>query len=153
MHPIVGVWSLIDWRRVAADGKVAHPFGEKPVGLLAYMPDGQMMVQMLASDRAPIDSPDPVGGRVDDRAQAYSTCLAYFGTYTVVGDTIEHYIKASLYPNWSGKTAARGMVIERGTLILRTDPAVINGVSIVNEMSWRRVSGASASHHNKTGNT
>jgi lipocalin-like protein/glycosyl hydrolase family 15 len=138
MHPVLGVWSLIDWQRIYADGRRVYPFGEKPVGLLAYMPDGRMMVQMLTRTRPLIDSPDPVGGPVNERAQAYSTCLAYFGTYKVLDNEVEHHIEASLYPNWTGKTTARGMAIEDGKLILRTDPSIVDGISVVNEMSWER---------------
>lgn len=142
MHSVLGVWALVDWQRIYSDGKHTLPFGEKPLGLLAYMPDGRMMVQMFARTRPLIDSQDPEGGPVNDRAQAYSTCLAYFGTYKVLDDQVEHDIEASLYPNWSGKTTTRGMVIEGDKLILRTDPSTADGdgISVVNEMSWERAS-------------
>ena len=138
MHRVLGVWSLIDWQRIYSDGKIIHPFGEQPVGMLAYMPDDRMMVQMFARTRPLVDSQDPEGGPVDDRAQAYSTCLAYFGTYKVLDNQVEHYIQASLYPNWSATTTTRGMAIEDGKLYLRTDPIIVDGLSVVNEISWER---------------
>lgn len=138
MHSILGVWDLIDWQRIYSDGKRIHPFGENPVGMLAYMTDGRMMVQMLARTRPLIDSKDPEGGPLNDRAQAFSTCLAYFGTYKVLDNQVEHCIEASLYPNWSGKQTIRGMVIEGDKLILRTDPSTVDGITVVNEISWER---------------
>ncbi len=101
-----------------------------------------MIVQMLAKDRPLIKSTDPIGGSIDERAQAYSTCLAYFGTFKVVGDKVEHDIEASLYPNWSAKLTSRGYAFENGQLVLRTDPAIIDGVSVVNEMYWERPAAA-----------
>ena len=140
MHSILGTWELIDWQRIYSGGKVVHPFGENPVGMIAYMPDGNMMVQMFARTRPLIDSQDPEGGPIDARAQAYSTCLAYFGTYKELDNQVEHDIVASLYPNWSGKSTTRGMLIDGDKLILRTEPSTADGITVVNEMSWKRAS-------------
>src|ERR1700757_3320213 len=104
---LTGAWRLVAWRRIADDGVVTHPLGEDARGLLIYTADGRMAVQMAAADRPTLDTADPLGGDVQARADAYSTCLAYFGSYELKGDTVIHRIEASLYPNWSDQVQER----------------------------------------------
>lgn len=138
---LVGTWTLVSWVRNHSDGKTEYPLGEKPVGLLVYTLDNQMIVQMLARERPQIDSGDPLGGTTDERATAYSSCLAYFGTYKIVGASeVKHFIESSLYPNWSGEASVRNVEIQDNHLILSTNPTTgsDDGVSVVNKMSWLR---------------
>jgi hypothetical protein len=50
-----------------------------------------MAVKMQASRRPKITSNDPLGGDEGQRTAAYSTCLAYFDSYEVLGDVIGHH--------------------------------------------------------------
>lgn len=137
---LVGTWTLLSWEQRYSDGKIEYPLGDKPVGVLVYTFDNQMIVQMLARERSHINSEDPLGGTTDERATAYSSCLAYFGTYKMISSNeVEHFIDSSLYPNWSGQAAVRNMEIQNDHLILSTNPTTnSNGVSVVNEISWLR---------------
>jgi hypothetical protein len=141
MNAISGVWRLLAWRRVADDGSLTYPLGEVVDGLLVYTPQGSMAVQMASASRPNIDSTDPLGGDATERAAAYSSCLAYFGTYEVRGNEVIHTISVSLYPNWSGTNAARPFEIIGDQLTLRTLPSPDGGETVVNEMYWARVSG------------
>jgi len=131
---LTGTWRLAAWRRVSDDGSVSYPLGENARGLLVYSPDGRMMVQMAAADRPRIEGTDPLGGDVGARAEAYSTCLAYFGSWEVEGDQVRHRVDSSLYPNWSGAEQARPFTYDGHELVLRTPPAG----GVVNEMAWTR---------------
>lgn len=145
---LTGTWKLLSWRRIEQDGakdgsgdsSSTYPLGEDATGVLIYAPDGTMAVQMTAAHRPAIRSANALGGDLHERAQAYSTCLAYFGTWEVQGETVIHHIGASLYPNWSGMLQTRPFDCDGSTLVLRTPPAAGKRGTVVNEMSWSRVS-------------
>lgn len=140
---LAGTWKLLSWRRIeqdgAKDGASTYPLGEDASGVLIYAPDGSMAVQMTAAHRPAIRSVNALGGDLHERAQAYSTCLAYFGTWEVQGETVIHHIGSSLYPNWSGTLQSRPFDCDGSTLVLRTPPAAGKRGTVVNEMSWSRV--------------
>jgi hypothetical protein len=132
---IAGVWRLETWRKHGDDGTLRYPFGEKPLGTLIYTPDGYMAVQMLEAQRATLDTDDALGGTTDERAAAYSSCLAYFGRYEVQGESVIHHVEGSLFPNWSMTTQDRPFVCKGEELSLQVKDE--NG-RITNEILWRR---------------
>ena len=141
MNDISGVWRLLAWRRISDDGSITYPLGESVEGVLVYTPQGTMAVHMASANRPNIDSADPLGGDAAQRAAAYSSCLAYFGSYQVRGNEVIHNIASSLYPNWSGTNAARPFEISGDELVLRTPPAPDGSETVVNEMRWARLGG------------
>jgi Lipocalin-like domain len=139
---LVGTWKLIAWRRVADDGTVTYPLGEDAHGLLVYTADGRMIVQVAAANRAPVEPTDPpLGGDVQKRADAYSTFLAYFGSYEVDGDSVIHRVDSSLFPDWSGAEQSRPFTYDGHELILRTPPMSGPHGTVVNELAWAREDG------------
>ena len=122
------------WRRLGEDGTITYPLGENASGVLIYTPDRRMAVQMLAAGRPAIPTEDALGGDLHQRAAAYSTCLAYFGSYEVQGDQVIHRVEGSLFPDWSGTVQSRPFTCDGNQLILRTPPKK----GVVNEMSWVR---------------
>lgn len=135
---LTGTWKLVGWRRIADDGTVTYPLGEDAHGLLVYTANGRMIVQLAAADRRKLDTADALGGDVQARADAYSTCLAYFGTYEVDGDTVIHRVDSSLFPNWSGAEQARPYTYDGRDLVLRTPPVTGPNGIVVNELAWAR---------------
>ena len=98
-----------------------------------------MAVQITGANRADLAMDDPLGGDEGARAEAYSTYLAYFGTYEVQGQSVLHRIEASLYPNWAGQCQVRPFTDESGDLVLSTPPMrLADGSTVVNELAWRR---------------
>lgn len=94
---------------------------------------------MAAANRPRTDSPDPFGGEEKARAAAYSTYLAYWGTYELHPDVIVHRIDTSLYPAWTGQEQARRYTHDAGSLVLSTPPMQEpDGSTAVNELAWRR---------------
>jgi hypothetical protein len=132
---LLGSWRLVRWRRIDADGTESFPFGENAQGTLLYTDDGYMSAMMTAADRPFIEGGDPLGGDAEARAAAYSTCLAYSGTWERQGDTVIHRLTDSLYPNWAGTVQPRSIEDRDGELVLRT-PQGPGGV--VNEIAWAR---------------
>jgi hypothetical protein len=131
-----GAWRLVHWRRINADGSKSFPLGEDAQGILLYADDGYMSAMMTAGNRPEIDGGDPLGGDQVARAAAYSTCLAYSGTWHRQGDTVIHRLTDSLYPNWTGTIQYRSIEDRDGALILRTPQDGPGGV--VNEIAWAR---------------
>ena len=134
---IAGSWKLHTWRRLEGD-RITYPFGEDATGIRIYAEDGAMAVQMTAGQRPNIPTSDPLRGNADQRAAAYSTCLAYFGTWEVDDDKVTHHIAASLFPNWSGTVQTRPFTYDGHELVLRTPPVEGPNGTVVNEMSWVR---------------
>jgi hypothetical protein len=134
---IAGSWKLLAWRRLEGD-TVVYPFGEDAIGILIYAEDGSMAVQMTAADRPTISTTDALGGDAEQRAAAYSTCLAYFGTWELKDNQVIHHVEASLFPNWSGTVQTRPFTCDGQELILRTPPQSSSKGVVVNEMSWTR---------------
>lgn len=98
-----------------------------------------MAVQIAGPDRPVLNTSDPLGGDVTARADAYSSYLAYFGTYTVQGETVVHDIDSSLFPNWSSEQQIRPLAFEHDELILKTPPMPLaDGTTVVNELAWSR---------------
>jgi hypothetical protein len=134
-----GTWQLVAWRRIAADGTISYPLGADARGQLIYTSNGMMAVQIAAAIRPTIPTEDPLGGDPDARASAYSTYLAYFGTYKVDGEQVIHHLDSSLFPNWSGQDQARALGPEGDDLVLRTPPMQLSdGTTVVNELAWSR---------------
>ncbi len=134
-----GTWQLVAWRRIAADGTISYPLGADARGQLIYTSNGTMAVQIAAATRPTIPTEDPLGGDPDARASAYSTYLAYFGTYEIEGEQVIHHLDSSLFPNWSGQDQARALGPEGDDLVLRTPPMrLADGTTVVNELAWSR---------------
>ncbi|MBV9314835.1 MAG: lipocalin-like domain-containing protein [Pseudonocardia sp.] len=136
---IEGTWKLVTWRRIAPDGSVSFPLGPDPEGQLTYTSDGYMSVVLVSASRPPIAGGDPLGGDIEARAEAYSTCLAYTGTYVRDEATVIHYIEQSLYPNWSDTKQPRLITDRDGQLVLTT-PSQAGMPTTVNEIVWARPS-------------
>jgi hypothetical protein len=133
-----GVWSLVAWRRIAGDGTISYPLGDDASGTLMYSESGRMAVQLTAAHRPKLSTDDPLGGSETERAAAYSTCLAYVGSYEVVGDTVVHRIDECLYPNWAGAEQSRPFEYADDQLVLRTPPMVTATGTVINELAWAR---------------
>jgi hypothetical protein len=98
-----------------------------------------MTVQITGTDRPVVAGNDPLCGDVEARAAAYSTYLAYFGTYEVQGENVVHLIDGSLFPTWSGEKQVRPFTIESDQLVLSTPPMTLaDGTTVVNELAWKR---------------
>jgi hypothetical protein len=139
INSLGGTWRLITWRRIATDGTIGYPLGRDARGQLSYAPNGQMGVQITAENRPEMGTADPLGGDVQARADAYSSYLAYFGTYEVTDDAVVHNIEGSLFPGWSGEKQVRPFAVTGGELVLRTPPMQSgDGTTVVNELSWAR---------------
>ena len=136
---IVGTWKLVSFSGVTANGEAKRLMGDKPTGFLTYTSDGRMSVIITAENRKSLSVPDRIAAPVAERAEAFSTLIAYAGRYTMNDDRITHRVEASAMPNQVGTDQVRTAKLEGEHLILRTPPIVQGGVEIRTELIWERV--------------
>ena len=98
-----------------------------------------MALQITGAGRPDLATGDPLGGDAAARADAYSSYLAYFGTYALQGDGVVHDIDGSLFPDWAGQRQLRQFTLEHGKLVLRTPPMPLaDGSAVASELAWIR---------------
>ena len=104
---IVGTWKLIS----IEDHRTNRPENEfNPTGYIMYDSTGHMAVQITRrSDRAKFVSEDIAKVTTDEKAAAFSSYAAYYGTYTIDEgvSTITHHVEGSWTPNDVGKDFVR----------------------------------------------
>ena len=135
-----GTWKLIASKRTnGVTGATADSFGPDPQGYIMYGRDGRMMVLIAQGSR-------PRAPRVEDitdaqRERLFSTMMAYAGTYTFDGKTIEHHIDMSWNEVWSGTNQARDVRREGDRLIYTTrpSPSPVDGSMGFSTVIWERV--------------
>jgi len=138
LDELVGRWRLLSWSARDEDGEVTYPFGEKAEGTLVYTADGWLTVALAVGDRPNLSTEDLIGGSDDERAEAFSTYIAYSGTYEVEGDVVVHRITMSLFPNWVGSERRRHVDLSADELVLTTPPMEVGGDVLVSELRWTR---------------
>lgn len=122
----------------ADDGSLAYPFGEDAQGSLVYTGGGWMIAQISTGDRRDLPSDDLFSGSDAERAEAFSSYLAYCGSYEVTGDVVVHRVAMCSFPNWVGTEQTRHFELIGEQLTLRTPPIEVGGKLLVHEVFWRR---------------
>lgn len=121
-NAIVGSWRLVSWIVKAPDGKVTHPVGENPVGLLMYDDLGNMSVHLMNSFR-PIFEMGYAETSLEELKEVYDGYIAYFGKYTIdiSEQTITHHADGITNPNFVGTRLVRYYDLTADKLVLSTD--------------------------------
>jgi hypothetical protein len=102
-NDLTGAWSLVS---LVEDhgGKLEHPFGEQPNGMINYDRNGMVMV-FIASNNRPKSSDRPT--------VPVGPSVAYYGTYALDGNNLTAHVKGSTYPNFEG-TDQKGVIAING---------------------------------------
>ena len=139
---LVGAWTLTSCvERDIEMGVEHHPFGERPLGLILYTPDGYMSAQLQRPERPPFAEGDLLRATPAEYAAAGSSYVAYSGRFFVDEGkkSLSHEMAVSFFPNWLGQRQVRLVDLNGDHLQLSTDkPQRINGVLKTVTMSWRR---------------
>jgi Lipocalin-like domain len=101
----VGAWRLVSIEGVPP-GLPGNLY-DRPTGLIIYSASGQMSAQLVAkADRKPFAAFNKgrVSATTEDKAAAFDSYQAYYGTYTVDSEagTITHHLEGSLIPGREG---------------------------------------------------
>ena len=137
---IVGTYRLISSNRVTLEtGETEESYGKNPSGFITYGRDGRMMAMIVFSNRPKPESLDKMTDQ--QRAELFRTMLAYGGTYTFHGDSVEHHIDISWNDVWTGTTVTRDIKKEGDRLVFTTKPAPFprDGKMSVNTLVWEKV--------------
>jgi hypothetical protein len=115
--------------------------GEAPEGVLVYTTDGTMITTIGRAGRRPIDGGDVLAGPDDQRLEAFTSFIAYSGSYEVDGGDVVHDVAMSLFPNWIGTRQRRHVALsdDGRSLELSTDPMTLRGRLSVQRLLWERV--------------
>ena len=119
---LFGTWRLVSFQRTIADtGEKKDLFGKSPQGLIIYGRDGRMLVLMV-SDKRP--KPSDLAKVTDqERLDLFKTMLAYGGTYTFDGKTIN--IRSKYLGMETGAAPSRyGSSELEGDVIVDTMPSI-----------------------------
>ncbi len=138
---IIGTWRLIS----IEDHRTNRPENEfNPTGYIMYDSTGHMAVQITRhSDRAKFASEDIANVTTQEKAAAFSSYAAYYGTYTVneAERTITHHVEGSWTPNDVGKDFVRYFRRSgnRITLMPTETNAKLGTSTPLRSLTWERV--------------
>lgn len=137
---LLGAWELVSYDATGGDGRIVHPLGPRPHGLIVYSPQGYMSAQLGRGDRPRAQSERLEEATTRELAQAAVSYIAYGGPFRVVDPTtVEHHVTTSLFPNWVGKPQVRKVRFEAELLKLSlATPTRLWGTDRTAELTWRR---------------
>jgi len=137
---LTGTWKLVSASgSTDKGGTIKDAYGPNPTGILTFTADGRMMVIIAMDGRKPLSVADRVSAPVDERADAFSTFIAYAGRYTLEGDKETVRIDVSSLQNWVGTDQVRFVSLHGDRVTLRTLPMLRGGVLQTFELVWERL--------------
>jgi len=103
--PFLGAWTLLSYELVRASGVVEKPLGDRPLGRILYLENGQMSAQAAASGLDPLANADPGEATPEEAGRAWRNYVGYWGTYTVDAEAgvVIHAVDGAWFPNWIGQ--------------------------------------------------
>ncbi len=115
---IIGTWKLVSWTRTV-EGVESPAFGEGPIGMTIYTPDGHFCSQVMRNNRRLFTAQNPLDGTPEESAAAYAGYIGYCGRFEVNEQegSISHNVELSWFPNWTGTTQKRFAKFEDDRLI------------------------------------
>jgi hypothetical protein len=129
----VGAWELVAQSELHADGTSVSAYGDNPLGLLMYQPNGWMSVQILRRERRS-------GMSLNSIHTARTEFLGYYGTYVINADagTVTHFVIGSSFPAYISSQQHRRFRFDDdgATLTLEADGGSEGHIS--RTLVWRR---------------
>src|SRR4029077_11637263 len=136
----LGTWKLVSVSSSTASGERNDtPFGPNPAGFLTYTQDGRMMAIISYGGRKRLSSNDSRSAPAEEQAEAFRTCVAYAGRYTLNGDKVIHHVEISSIQNWVDTDLIRGIKFEDDRIVLVAPPASVGGEIQTFELIWQRL--------------
>ncbi len=134
---LTGTWKLISASSKTLNGEHSEtPYGTDPTGLLTYTEQGRVASVISYGGRKPL----PItGGTMEQQAEAFKSCLAYAGRYTLQGDKVTHHVEVSSIQNYVNRDLVRDIKFEGDRIVLATPPTSVNGKIQSVELTWQRL--------------
>lgn len=140
---LVGTWRLVTTEGRPGGAKREH----NPSGYIVYDSTGHMNAQiMLRNDLARFLAEDLAKATIQEKALAFDSYLAYYGTYTVneAKGIITHHVEGSLDPNDIGKDLVRYFEFSEDRITLIPTRLVENNLvpksEVKRRLTWEKVS-------------
>lgn len=136
---IVGSWRLVSTQATSPDGTVLpSPMGAHPTGLLIYGADGRMSL-IITHEGRPKLSGDRLDSPMEERAKAFSTMVAYAGSYKIEGNQLVHHVEVASSQNWVGIDLPRTVSFNGNRVKLDAPMQTRHGVAQRFEQVWERI--------------
>ena len=103
---LVGTWKLVSSIQIE-NGQTKENYGSHPLGQVMFDANGQFSNMILRSDLQPFGVNNRTSGTTDENAAVVKGSIAYFGTYTLSGNTLKLHIDGSTFPNWDNTDQTR----------------------------------------------
>ena len=136
-----GTWRLLACEGRWSDGRITHPYGEKPAGQLMYDGNGHFAGQIMANERPAFVTGNLLKGSDDEVRAAFEGYVAYYGSYSVneADCLMVHDVEGSFFPNWVGDRQIRRYDFgEDGRLQLSTLPIKGSRADLTVVLLWER---------------
>jgi hypothetical protein len=98
---IVGSWKLVSATQ-NENGQTRDYFGPNPLGTVMFGPDGHFTDIIIRSDIPKFAIDNRTRGTAEENADVVKGSIAFYGTYTLDGDSLQLHIVGSSFPNWNG---------------------------------------------------
>ncbi|MHB8217037.1 MAG: lipocalin-like domain-containing protein [Candidatus Sulfotelmatobacter sp.] len=137
---LIGTWRLVGASSSTDKGDVTkEAYGPNPTGILTFTADGRMMAIIAMGGRKPLSVPDRVSAPAEERADAFSTFIAYAGRYSFDGNKEIVHIDVSSLQNWVGTDQVRFVSLRGDRVTLSTPPMPRGGVMQTFKLVWERL--------------
>jgi hypothetical protein len=126
-----GTWSVVS-QYVDQDGKKTEPFGSNPKGSFMFDQNGRFAIILVSSSLPKVAANNRMKATPAEHKAIVEGSLGYFGSYTVGDDgSVTMTVEGSSYPNWTGETQKRTMVVKGDELRVTNPVANIGGTAHV----------------------
>ncbi len=140
---LVGTWKLVSWSDVTEKGVASATHGKNPMGFLTYTSDGRVSAVLTNGGRQALSNSRWNLAPIDERAEAFSTSIAYAGSFMVRGEKVFHHVEVCTFQNYVSTDLVRTISkLEDNRIFLRTTTPFfgVDGVQYAyQELVWDRV--------------
>ena len=126
---LVGSWKLVEATQTEG-GQTKEYLGPKPLGQVIFEANGHFSDILMRSDLPKFKVNNRAQGSAEENAAVVHGSIAYFGTYTLTGDTLKMHITSSTFPNWNGTEQTR-IVRQKGDRFTWENAAASAGGQVV----------------------
>jgi hypothetical protein len=135
---LIGRWNIVSWEQRYDDGRVMFPMGHGLSGFILYSSDGTMACFIAKSERPRFASGMQWDATVAEKAAAYESIMAYGGHFVVNGDSVEHHVETSAFPNWVGGVQKRKFNVDGDRLSISAGLEAGTSEARIALLEWTR---------------
>lgn len=136
LAPFVGSWTLVSYELRRPSGAVETPMGNRPLGRILYLKNGQMSAQVMGSAIHLLANADPDEATPNEASRAWRNYVGYWGTYRVdrAAGVVIHSVEGAWFPNWVGQKQVRQYRFAGDRLTLEADSPAWHATLV-----WQRI--------------